>query len=233
MVQHLRSIRQKEVADKYFRRVLRLLREPQLNLICRKHNIDWKLPCDEKITAIINEGLSFSNVLINDMFKDGTTLTEKKKALSDISEKGLNIKNLKGTTIEDKVASVISYFELNERDEKVSISIDGYEKLLTELKDENILESGYLLDYNIKPRDILDLIPLKDLENFCSSKGISKRGDRVTNILDSYKDVENLYLENYENIGFRDLNGLKENGIVLKEAELGLKFEDLTKKIFT
>ena len=49
---------------------------------------------------------------------------------------------------------------------------------------------------------------------------------------DNYKDVENLYLENYENIGFRNLNALKENGIVLKEAELGLKFEDLTKTIF-
>ena len=30
----------KEIADKFFKRVLRLLKEPQINLIARKHNID-------------------------------------------------------------------------------------------------------------------------------------------------------------------------------------------------
>ncbi|MBU4286856.1 MAG: restriction endonuclease [Proteobacteria bacterium] len=47
------------------------------------------------------------------------------------------------------------------------------------------------------------------------------------------QDAENLYLENYEHIGFRNLNILKENGIRIKENELGIKFEDLTKSIFT
>ena len=45
----------------------------------------------------------------------------------------------------------------------------------------------------------------------------------ILNILDNYKDAENLYLENYENIGFRNLNALKENGITIKESELGIK----------
>lgn len=40
-------------------------------------------------------------------------------------------------------------------------------------------------------------------------------------------------LSNYENIGFRNLNALKENGIRIKEAELGIKFEDITKSVFT
>ena len=48
----------------------------------------------------------------------------------------------------------------------------------------------------------------------------------------SYKDSENLYIENFENIGFRDLNALKVNGIKIKEADLGLKFEEITKSIF-
>ncbi len=152
--------------------------------------------------------------------------------------------------MEDKVSNLILYFESIEKDEKVSISVDGYEKLLIdlnsdlpelnsvvkaefELQDEKVLESSYLLDYNIKPRDILDLVPTQDLGKFCIARSISTRGDNVSNILDNYKDVENLYLENFENIGFRNLNVLKENGIFLKEAELGLKFEDLTKVIFT
>jgi len=178
-------------------------------------------------------------------------LTEKKKIINEIIDKGLIIKPaLKGLTLEEKVSNLILYFDNVEKDEKVGISIDGYEKLLADLKDdllnlnklvkdefelqeENVLESNYLLDYNIKPRDILDLIPMNDLDKFCKSRGISTRGENILNILNSYKDVENLYLENFENIGFRNLNALKENGIVLKEAELGLKFEELTKTIFS
>jgi hypothetical protein len=40
-----------------------------------------------------------------------------------------------------------------------------------------------------------------------------------------------MFLENYQNVGYRDLNILKDNGIVIKESELGLKFEELTKII--
>ncbi|MDO9341829.1 MAG: hypothetical protein Q7T72_15075, partial [Bacteroidales bacterium] len=49
----LRKIRGKEVANKYFRRILNQLKEPQLNYLCRKHNIDWRKSIDEKIKAII------------------------------------------------------------------------------------------------------------------------------------------------------------------------------------
>ena len=41
-----------------------------------------------------------------------------------------------------------------------------------------------------------------------------------------------MLVENYEAIGFRDINTLKENGITLTEAELGTTFEDVTKYIF-
>ena len=176
-------------------------------------------------------------------------LTAKKKALNELCENNLNIKNLKGNTLEEKISCLIDYFENREKDEKVGISIDGYEKMLMELnetlpklnkqikdafelQDEFILKSTFLLDYNIKPRDILDLILQKDLLIFCKENGIKTRGDEVLNILENYKDAENLYFENYENIGFRDLNALKGNGIKIKESELGVKFEELTKTIF-
>ena len=78
----------------------------------------------------------------------------------------------------------------------------------------------------------MEIIPEKDLLEFCKIKEIKSRGDLILNILEAYKDSENLYLENYENIGFRNLSALKENGISIKEAYLGLKFEEITKKIF-
>ena len=91
-----------------------------------------------------------------------------------------------------------------------------------ELQDEYVMNADFLLDYNIKPRDILDLITKPELSKFIKDNGIKQRGDDILNILEHYKDVENLYLENYENVGYRNLNLLKENGISVKESELGL-----------
>ncbi|MCF6341715.1 MAG: hypothetical protein L3J31_02785 [Bacteroidales bacterium] len=246
----LRKIREKELADKFFRRFLKLLKEPQINLICRKHNIDRSLSINEKIKLIIKEGISFRNLLKSELHKDGAKLSDKKKFVNEIWEKGMKMPHtLKGTTLDDKIANLILHFESIEKDEKVGISIDGYEKLLIdlseaipklnktiqqefEMQNEYVLKSQYLLDFNIKPRDILDLIELEDLGAFCDKVGIKKRGNIFLNILDAYKDSENLYIENFENIGFRNLSVLKENGIFIRESELGLKFEDITKSIF-
>ena len=249
MVRLLRRIRKKEVAEKFSRRTLKLLREPIINQIAKNHNIDRKLTYSEKIEEIIKEGVSFISLLSTEIYKDGITLTEKKKTLNELCEKGLNVNNLKGNTLDDKINSLIEHFENVEKDEKVGISLDGFEKLLTELhqslpklnkqlkdhyelEDEYVLSASFLLDYNIKPRDILDLIIKEDLAKFIKDNGIKQRGDDLFNILEHYKDVENLYLENYENVGYRNLNLLKENGISIKESELGLKFEELTKLIF-
>ncbi|UII32652.1 hypothetical protein LVD17_02235 [Fulvivirga ulvae] len=251
VVSVLRKVKGKNVADKFFRRVLRQLREPQINMICKKHNMDWRKDLDSKMKGIIKEGISFTGVLVNDIHKEGVTLTEKKKFINDLCDNKLRIVTpLKGVTIEDKLANLVSYFEDIERDDKVGISIDGYEKLLIELgetipkvnkllkdefelQDENVMKSSYLLDYNIKPIDVLEIIPEAELCKFCEKRDIKTRGDVIVNILDNYTDAENLYLENYSSIGYRDLGTLKENGITVKEAEIGILFETLTKKIFS
>lgn len=250
IVRILRKIRGKEIADKYLRRILRILRTPEINLIAKKHSVDRKLSTEEKIKEIIKEGIILTSILTTDVYHDKTTLTEKKKFVNELWNKISNSKTtLKGTTLEDKISNLIEYFENREKDEKVGISVDGYEKMLLdlnatlpklnkqikeafELQNEFILVSELLLDYNIKPRDILDLISQNDLLTFCTENGVKTRGDEILNILESYKDSENLYFENFENIGFRNVNSLKENGITIKESELGVKFEDLTKSIF-
>jgi len=249
MVRLLRIVREKEVAEKFYRRILKLLKEPIINQIAKGHNIDRKLTLSQKIEQIIKVGISFTDLLSNEIYKPGTNLTEKKKALNELCENGLGISNLKGSTIEDKITSLIIHFDTVEKDEKVGISIDGFDKMLSELntslpklnkdlkeqfelQDDYILVADYLLDYNIKPRDILDLITKPDLSKFIKDNGIKQRGDDILNVLEHYKDVENLYLENYSNVGFRNLNLLKENGILIKESELGLKFEELTRIIF-
>lgn len=249
MVRILRKVREKEVAEKFYRRTLKLLRSPVINHIAKEHNIDRKLDYSQKIEGIIKEGVPFTKLLLTDIYKNASTLTEKKKTLNELCEKGLNINNLKGSILEDKISSLIEHFETVEHDEKVGISLDGFDKLLSELnislpklnkqireqfefQAEFVLKADYLLDYNIKPRDILDLISKDDLSKFIKENGVKQRGDDILNILEHYKDVENLYLENYSNVAYRNLNLLKENGITVRESELGIKFEELTKIIF-
>jgi hypothetical protein len=87
IVSILRKIRKKEIADKYLRRVLKTLKEPQINIICKKHNINIKdLNYDFKIKQIIKEGISFTHLLLNEIYKDNITLSEKKKIINELWE---------------------------------------------------------------------------------------------------------------------------------------------------
>lgn len=251
VVRILRLIRGKDVSDKHFRRVLRILKPSQINQICRVHGLNWKAIDEEKIKEIIDSGVSLRKVLEHSVHKENTSLTEKKKFIGEIAEKGLKIQSpLKGTLLEDKVTSLLDYFEKLEKDEKVGISIDGYQSMLSDinqhipkandrlrlefqLQDTFVLEHELLLDYNIKPRDVLELLLNSELQEFCTKLGIKSRGDLIVNILDAYKDSENLYIENYENIGFRNLKVLKENGININEANVGVKFEEVTRKMLS
>jgi hypothetical protein len=251
LVRVLRKVRGKEVADKFFRRVLRKFKDSVINQICRKHNISARDSRDLKIKEIINEGISFSSILADDIYKPGTSLTEKKNYLNDFwkTQMGISI-GIKGSTVEEKIESFVSYFEDIERDEKVGITVDGYDHLLLdlqesnaktndlikdefELQEENVLQSEFLLNLNIKPRDVVELIPQDKLKAFCEQFSISYRGDEIDNVLNNYKDSENLYYENFVNIGTRNWPALKENGITIKEAEIGVKFEQITKSVFT
>lgn len=247
----LRKIRGKEVSDKIFRKVLKHLKDSNINQLSRKHNINWKLSREEKIKEIIHEGISFRGALTNGIFKDVVNKTAKKSFFNELVEKKLKIEErLRGSTLDAKIDSLIGYFESKERDGSISISISGYDKLLKdlsksykglkklvksnfELQEDDILSSKFLLKYNIKPLDILYLIDDAAIKDFCKKYDISTRGNEFLNILSNYKDVENLYVENYVHIANRNINTLTENGLEINEADLGLKFEEVTKTILT
>lgn len=245
-----RKIRGREVADKYFRRVLLQMKEPQINMICRKHGIDVKLPYNEKIEQIISSGVSFSDVLKEDIHKPDVKLIDKKKAITAFCDEKLGITpSIKGATLDDKVDNLIAFFAKQYSDEKIGISSGGYERMLLDLEtfvkgasktirstfqiqEDDVMHGDFLSDYNIMPRDVLELFSSEALSELCTAREIKTRGNIVENILAAYKDTEDLLVENYESIGFRDINTLKENGIAISEADLGTTFEDVTKYIF-
>lgn len=249
-VRSFRLLRGKNLADKYFKRILKHMRDPQINQICRMHNIDRKLSIDEKIKEIVNQGISAEKVLTNSMFKEGTTRTEKRNLLNEFIEKSLSLElTLKGATVEEKAANLVHHFQKEEEQDTINISHDGYAMLVKELTEtldgfeRNVkgefeieeyesIDIERLLDYNIKPQDLLYAISEDELRKFCEEKKIKSRGNIYSNILEKYKDSDNLLIENYQLIGVRDLNALKARGINFKEQEFGQLFEDITKKIF-
>lgn len=249
IVKILRDLRGKSIADKYYRRLLNLFKDPIINVICKKHNVSLKLDRDQKIKQIINQGISVSNLLTHDIYKDIINVNDKKKELNNIMI-SLGI-DPKGVTLDDKIQLVITFFNSLEKDEKLGISTDGYNSLCIDLKnilpdfnsiiveefefqeDNEVLQSELLIDHNIKPRDILDLLSKEHLKEFCAAKEIKSRGDLIENILEAYTDSENIYIENYVNLGIRDLNVLKLNNIQLSAAEIGVKYEDVTKRLLS
>jgi hypothetical protein len=76
------------------------------------------------------------------------------------------------------------------------------------------MNGQFLIEYNIMPRDLLELLTTDDLTPLCQERGIKVRGSIIDNILAAYKDSESMFVENYEHIGKRDLNTLKTNAFL-------------------
>jgi hypothetical protein len=247
----LREIAGIELPNKYLRRILKNLSDSEINLIARKHNINRKLSRKKKIQEILNHGINVPSLLTEIIFRPGISKKDKSKRLHTLMKKGLEVDMEKfGRSLEEKVTNLIKYFNDLERDDTTSLSRDGYNRLLKDLKDtfaktngkikeefelqdENVMTSDLLNKYNIKPRDILYLFVREELLKFCRSHNIKSRGNLVKNIIENYRDIDDLYIENFDAIGRRDLKTLHEKGLFVKESELGLLYEKVTRKIFT
>jgi len=249
IINMLREIKGISLAEKYTRRIIKCLDDKQINKIKKNHGIKEKERY-EKIESIIKKGVSVKKILNDEIFDDDTKENEKKKMLFDIIENKLEIHLASyGKTVDERIERLIAYFKNLDKDVNIGISRDGFERMLLDLRKIKNLEklvrtefeieqkvelnSETLLDYNIRPKDILYLIPLDELKSFCANRKISYRGKNIINcILASYRESENIYIENYVLIANNDINGLKNNGIEIKSKDIGLAFENTTKAIF-
>lgn len=247
----LREINGLELPCKYVRRILSALSNTEVNRISKAHSIPHKLNREDKEKEILAQGISLHQMLLKDAVGNQASKSDQKDFLSKIIDTlELNLDRL-GTTADERLSKIISYFKNLELDNSLKISKDSYSQLLKdlnkhidgfksivqnnfELEQDNILNSELMIDYNIMPLDILYLLTKEQLQMFIQERGaIKSRGKLRINILNAYKDMANLYKEHYSLIGARDLNGLKENGIEIKESDLGNKYEQLTKEFFS
>jgi len=247
----LRKILGIELPFKYLRRILKHLKDPEINLIAKKHNIDRKFSRTEKINAIIEQGVNATSLLSNDLFQDKVSKGDRAKRIQELITKDLDISLPKmGRSLNEKIYNLLDHFRNLEKEDSTSLSKDGLGKLISllmefkpdlhktiradfELQEDDVLQADLLTDYGIGPRDLLYLLPKAELIEFCKQNNINSRGNHVLNIIDSFRNIQDLYLDNYVEIGCRDINSLKDKGLVIKESELGSLYEKLTKDIFS
>ncbi|MBN2789478.1 MAG: hypothetical protein JXR69_04770 [Candidatus Delongbacteria bacterium] len=246
----LREIKGIKLAEKYQRRILICLDDTMINELKRKHGIKAKNR-HEKIEELIKQGIDIENVLNTGIFKDSISENDKKKILNNIIENKLGLYLQKsGRSVNEKISLLLQYYEKDEIEQNIGMSKEGYDEMMRDLlkidgferkiRDKFELDekkvkllSEDLLDYNIKPKDILYLLPLNQIKEFCKLKGIKYRGENVIRqVLENYTKSEDRYIENYTLIAKNDKIGLKENGILI-ESGIGLLFEKVTKQIFT
>jgi hypothetical protein len=250
VVRAMRKVRGREVADKFFRRMLGLLKDAEVNQLCKYHGIPLRgIERDVKVIKLINDGVSFLEAFSEGIYKEDAPVNDRKKRLNEICALGLPDASLSGSTMEAKVESIIAHFDEVDRDDRIGIAMEGFDQLLRDLEsqipstqhrikevfqlqEDGVMNAEFLVQFNIKPRDVLEILEPKDLSAFIKENGIKTRGMDVLNVLSAYKDTQNLFYENYTALASRDLNSLKEVGIRVKESELGVKFEEVTKAMF-
>lgn len=245
----LREIKGKRIADKNARRILKSLDDKIINKIKRKYGIK-ATDRTEKIEEIIRNGVDIESVLREDIYEKEMPVGEKKKTLHEIIEKKLEIHLEKtGRTLDERLYYLFEYFNENEKDINIGMSKDGFDRLISslktfdktftkhtkkmfELEDKTDLTADILTDYNIKPKDILYLLSIDVLKEFCKTNNISYRGKNIVNaIISSFSSTDSLLVENYILLGNNDINGLKNNGVDIKSEMVGIEFENATKKI--
>ena len=250
IVSMLNKMQGKELADKHLLRILRTFSDAELSNILKNHGkrirgVDRK----EKIETILHMGLLASQILQVDLYSTETNINERKERLKQLIQ-GLDLGLDKlGTTLDERSSLIINALNSCSEREFDALSATGFKELFTtlqqhfstlpnllrhefELEDSEELDVDKLRALSITPLDILFMLSNDEIKSVNESMGLSKRGNFRLNILESFADATDKLIENYAALARRDLAALKNEGIEIAEAEIGIKFEEVTKAIF-
>eukprot|EP00487_Bulimina_marginata_P010659 TRINITY_DN576_c0_g1_i1.p1 TRINITY_DN576_c0_g1~~TRINITY_DN576_c0_g1_i1.p1 ORF type:complete len:116 (-),score=20.91 TRINITY_DN576_c0_g1_i1:408-755(-) len=101
-----------------------------------------------------------------------------------------------------------------------------------ELEANEVIDTEKLRALSITPHDILYLLSNDEVKEVRDSMGLSKRGNPRFAILESFANATDKLIENYDALARRDFNTLRDVGADVAEADIGVKFEEVTKAIF-
>ncbi|MCG7541180.1 hypothetical protein EXT48_12780 [Pseudoalteromonas sp. CO348] len=240
----------KELADKHLLRILRTFTDAELSNVLKNHRKKIRgVERKDKIVNIIKLGLSVTQILKVDMFSEGTPVNDCKDRLKTlIQDLDLELDKF-GSTIEERIDLILNALNQSSEREFNALSATGFKELFStlqnhfpslatilkqefELEEQEELDVEKLRALSITPYDILYMLTNDEVKSVVESMGIKKRGNLRLNILSSFADATDKLIDNYGALARRDLTKLKSENIEVAEAELGVKFEEVTKAIF-
>ena len=250
IVNLLHRLQSKELADKHFLRILRTFSDAELSNVLKNHRKKIRgIERKQKILNIMKIGVPVSQVLQQDLFNEDTPLNDRKERLKAlIQDLDLDLDKL-GTTLEERSSIILHTLNTCTEREFNALSATGFKELFSalqnhfpslsdvlkhefELEPQEELDVEKLRALSITPYDILYMLTNDEVKAVVESMGIKKRGNLRLNILNSFADATDKLIDNYGALAKRDLATLKADNIDIAEADIGVKFEEVTKAIF-
>jgi hypothetical protein len=250
IVELLNDIQGKDLADKHKLRLLRTFSDPELSNVLKAHGRKIRgVNRADKILTIIHAGLSAQELLAKDMHGPEDNQNQRKERLKQlISDLEIDTDKL-GATLSERIQLIISSLANATEKEFESLSASGFKELLKkleehfstimsviksqfELEDTELIDTERLRALSITPYDILYLLSNDEVKTVRDSMGLPKRGNPRFAILECFADATDKLIDNYDALARRDVNALREVGSEVAEADIGVKFEEVTKAIF-
>ena len=125
-----------------------------INKIKRNHGFK-SIERYEKIEEIIKQGTDIESILAEEIYNDATTSSENKKILQEIIDSKLEIHlERTGRTLAERINILFDYFNENERDPTIGMAKDGFDRLISDLKNfdkrfEELTKSKFELETSI------------------------------------------------------------------------------------
>lgn len=250
VVSILNELQGKELADKHTLRILRSLSDAELSNVLKHYGKKVRgVGRVDKIHEIIHSRASIRNILQRDIFASNESLNQRKERLKTlINDLDLKVDKI-GTTLEERIDVIFLTLNRSANDEFESLSAAGFKEMYStlqihfpkletllksefELEDSEEIDTDKLRALSITPVDILYLLSNEQIKSIRDKMQLSKRGNPRQIILESFASANDKLIENYGALARRDLASLRKVAIEISEAEVGIKFEEITKEIF-
>jgi hypothetical protein len=249
VIKSLHDVLDNELPDKYILRILRSLSDADLSNILKNHGYKIRgVERQDKIATISHSGLSIRNILMTDLHAEDATQNQRKDRIKQlIEDMDLDISRI-GTRLQDRIDVLIEHLRSTEDEEFNILSVSGYKELLDalsqnelnvegriradfEIENKENLDPERLKALGITPLDILYLYSNDEIKTIRNNMNLPRRGNPRSQIIESFASANDRLIENYHLLARRDLQGLQAAGIDIKEADIGVKFEESTRSI--
>jgi hypothetical protein len=185
---------------------------------------------------------------MTDLHAEDATQNQRKERIKQlIEDMDLDISRI-GTRLQDRIDVLIEHLRSSEEEEFNVLSVSGYKELLEalsqnelnvedriradfEIENKETLDPERLKALSITPLDILYLYSNDEIKTIRNDMNLPRRGNPRSQIIESFASANDRLIENYHLLACRDLQGLQSAGIDIKEADIGVKFEEATRSI--